>query len=371
MVFTTKDVRHPSLCTEFLEKWGDSPFLLEDRFSVGHCSDAIRQVLNWPLFAQLAILEQALQRPISSTDEKKLRSLEQCIQSFKQHPVQQVASSTEERSRYEFKILTRDDQDYFMDALETLRTCYKRRKLRGVTGRILADIELGGTIAYILEKDGTPVVYNKLFVCPTKTNGGIFLFYDAIENGKWDTNTLKQWMEPTEDASEGRLNQLVYCVAMAGYMAAQLDIGTVQLADRELDELGRHMGSGRSQMLPRDDRKIGWLANYQNKGEVVYQARLFHNKGNKFRRFDVHFSRTAQQIRKGFYEVYQEMSRKRFNPRRLPRFKFRLYYLFCANRIIQEFQSGTSGLRANMVYNLGDLADQFETHRSVLIDPKQ
>ena len=362
MDYTPKTVKHEQLCAEFRDHFASSPFHLEDRIGLGHCTSSIKAVRVWPMFEQLYILEKAATQRISGEAKQRLKDLETNIQSFSsvESPLQQALTSTEDdRGAYTVKIVGPNDQEYLLEGLEHIPTCYDKRKRNGITGRLLADIELGGTVIYFLEKDGVPVTYNKLFVCPDN-KGGTFLFYDAIENGVHTTDTVEHWVV------QGKFEELVYSVAFAGYMTTRLGLDMVALADRELDEFGAMMGCNYSNTLLSQDRKLGWPTHPKNRGEVVHQNRLF-GRGVRFSQLKTHKARDPQQILDNFRRTYAELERKKFNPKS-HHFIGKIYYLLCANRIMQSIQGGNKADRVLMANAIGQLQPHIDDNQDFIVD---
>ena len=75
-----------------------------------------------------------------------------------------------------------------------------------------------------------------------------------------------------------------------------------------------------------DKRKVGIPVDPRNKGDVVYQARMYKVNGRKFRVMDTVKMRSTNAMIKDFMEVYAGLEQEGFNQDKL-RFCERLQYI--------------------------------------------
>lgn len=333
------NVWHPELGQEFRERVNDTIFSQPDNISVLALQNTLKQLAVWPLFEALDISHESLERLISGEEKDRLNKLKDTTVSYLV-PDLHNAFSIEHIDHYSFRVVTPDDRDYLASALDQVNTCYQRKKLNGIIGRFMQDVKLGGSILYFLEKEGVPVVYNKLFLVKSQ-KGNTALFYDSVENGNLAANKLKQWEEVE------KLPELAFSMAFAAYMAQELDIIRLALADRELDEAGAVMGCRRSYILPHQQRKVGMVAHPENKGLVVYQNRLFKTANNKHRTLQVTKSRRGSELIEHFNRVYDLLAARDFDPTS-KRFDERLQYMTLAHQAVQLMESGSSSVRSSV-----------------------
>ena len=186
------DFWHLTAATEFRDRYLHSPLPINQRISPPFVRDTAEQLFAFPLLQALSIAEYALTQPISSNQKRKISDLEGKM-------LELMCSGDREEfqgiEKYTCRVVAPTDFEYMSHALDSVATCYLREKRVGIINRFLEDIAAGGTFIFFLEKDGTPVVYNKLFVSST-ADRGLVLFYDAIENGDVQANSIRSWTFP-------------------------------------------------------------------------------------------------------------------------------------------------------------------------------
>ena len=178
------------------------------------------------------------------------------------------------------------------------------------------------------------MVYNKLFVSST-ADRGLVLFYDAIENGDVQANSVRSWKNTQ------KMDQLVTSVAYAAFFARTLNVSALGLADRELDEFGSFLGCDSSHLLPRGHRKVGYPTHPNNKGEVVYQNRLYGRGGDKYRVLETTHFQTDVRLVSKFFEVYSALERFGFR-KESKHYSARLQYVQLAYDVITLLHAADS-----------------------------
>ncbi|MBI5002775.1 hypothetical protein HZC31_05285 [Candidatus Woesearchaeota archaeon] len=295
---------YPEQATEFRDRYVHSPLPLNQIISAPYVRDTAQQLAAFPLLQALTIAEYALTQPVSHDDKKKISDLEGKM-------LELMCSGDREEfqgiEKYACRVVDPTNSEYMFHALNSVATCYSREKRAGIINRLLEDIAIGGTFIFFLEKDDVPVVYNKLFVTNTPDRG-LVLFYDAIENGNVQANAVKDWK------TVGKMDQLAASLAYAAFFARTLNITALGLADRELDEAGSLLGCGNSYLLPKGHRKVGYPTHPDNKGEVVYQNRLYGRGGDKYRVLETAHFQTDVRLVSKFFEVYETLARHEFKP---------------------------------------------------------
>ncbi|MFT4303445.1 MAG: hypothetical protein ACMXYG_02695 [Candidatus Woesearchaeota archaeon] len=327
---------------EFARKFGRSLFALEDRISINYLQETLKELSIWPLYEAINISAKSLDQLISGEDKDRMINLVEQFNDFSGSPMYHMMI-TEPSSDYRFKAVTTNDRVYLTGALSVIETCYRspEQNERAIIDRFLQDISAGGTFIYFLEKDGKPVIYNKLFHSISRHNRSVF-FYDAIENGDKEVN------HPIEWAQEGRLNELAYCIAFSVFAAGKLGITSVAMGDRELTEVTQDLGCMKRYTLPDDDkRKVGIPAHKKNKGNLIYQGRLWRDSNNKHRTIDLQKLQHGNQLIENFEQIYGALQQEGFRSDR-KKFSERVDYLTLVKQALHYLDAGTSEQRAEI-----------------------
>ncbi len=293
---------YPERATEFRDRYFHSPLPLTQKVSAPFVRDTAEQLFAFPLLQALSIAEHALTQSISPDQKRKISDLEKKMLELMCSGDKAAFEGIE---NYTCRIVSPEDSSYMADALDSIATCYTRSDRPGIIHHFLEDIATGGTFIFFLEKDDVPVVYNKLFVSSTPDRG-LVLFYDAIENGNFKANSVRAWK------NDDKIDQLAASLAYAAFFARSLNISALGFGDRELDEFGHILGCDRSTILPSGYRKVGYPTHPNNKGEVVYQNRLYGAGNGRFSVLETSNFQSDVRLVSKFFEVYSALERIEF-----------------------------------------------------------
>ena len=137
---------HANFAKEFKNKFDKSLFSELQKINSSHLNETSNQLLNWPIFEEIYLLERALSGEISREDKERLSFLNDLVVSY--------MGSDLRKSFYidndlEFRLIKPGDKNYFIEVLNKIPTCYEKSKIGNIVNRYIEDITLGGSIIYI------------------------------------------------------------------------------------------------------------------------------------------------------------------------------------------------------------------------------
>ncbi|MGM5484107.1 MAG: hypothetical protein ACQER9_04295 [Nanobdellota archaeon] len=354
------DLWLPENGKEFREKIDISRYSDGD-IPISHFKETFNQLSVWPLFEEMDIVSDMLERPVSCHLKQKLQDLIDEDYIFLGGPNSGMFRniSTDE---YCIRVIKPGDKTNLEECLDAIGTCYDKPEhdKEKIVDNFMRDIDLGGTLIYFLIKDNKPLVYNKLFYSISRNDEPIF-YYDAIENGDPTTNSICQWV------SDNRTEQFLFSVGSAVQIAKDLDILEIGMAERELEELAFEMGCPNHYLLKNDVKKVGYPVHKKNKGDVVYQARVFGVKNNKPKVLDLRKIQSGTRLIQDFQRNYETLQRNNFNPNS-KKYDTRFLYLSLCNDAIQKMGTGTKDKRDLIQSEFDEVLANKDGHKVPYLD---
>jgi len=325
----------PEKGREFREKVDSSRY--SDGFvPITHFRETFNQLSVWPLFEEMHIVSNMLERPISCKSQKRLQDLidEDSIYLGGAYSGLLRNASTRE---YSINVIKPGDLSGLEQGLDAIGTCYDNPEhdKTQILDRFMKDISFGGTLIFFLMKDEKPVVYNKLFYGISRNNEPI-LYYDAMENGDFKAKSVYEW--------DGRIDELLFSFGSAVQMAKDLDILAIGMGEREAEELAFEMGCPNHYFLQDNLKKAGYPIHPKNKGDVVYQARVFGKRSNKPKVFDLKKMQSGTRLIQDFQKIYDAIKRTDFS-QNSRKYDSRVLYLALCNKAIRKMETGTQEKR--------------------------